>query len=105
MGFIHAPTVEIGLVQWGHARMKLITMVVLPMAGELHLWLSATHLPGYTRRMYGGHQSVPTSPPKVGYHGPEGYRRNTPDLRKQRSVFDYEGKPLHHSTMSNCSEL
>jgi len=48
---------------------------------------------GYTRKLYGGHLSVPTSPPKVGYHGEEGYRRNTPDLRNKRSVFDYEGNP------------
>ena len=46
---------------------------------------------GYTRRLYGGHLTVPTAPPKVGYHGDEGYRRNTPELRSQRSVFDYEG--------------
>ena len=47
--------------------------------------------PGYTRKLYGGHLSVPTTAPKVGYHGEEGYRRNTPDLRDKRSVFDYEG--------------
>lgn len=47
---------------------------------------------GYTRRLYGGHTTVPTEPSKDGYNGPEGYRRNTFDLRRQRSVFDYEGK-------------
>ena len=46
---------------------------------------------GYTRKLFGGHLSVPTDPSMDGYHGPEGYRRNTPDLRKQRSVFDYTG--------------
>lgn len=46
---------------------------------------------GYTRRIYGGHTSVPTDPSKDGYNGPEGYRKNTFDLRRQRSVFDYEG--------------
>lgn len=44
----------------------------------------------YTRRVYGGHLSVPTDPSKDGYNGPEGYRRNTFDLRRQPSVFDYE---------------
>lgn len=34
---------------------------------------------------------MPTAPSKIGYHGEEGYRRNTPDLRLKRSVFDYEG--------------
>ena len=34
---------------------------------------------------------MPTDPSKTGYHGEEGYRRNTPDLREKRSVFDYEG--------------
>lgn len=46
---------------------------------------------GYTRRLYGGHLTVPTLPAKDGYNGPEGYRRNTPDLRYKRSPFDYEG--------------
>jgi hypothetical protein len=49
------------------------------------------HDSGYTRRLYGGHLSVPTSPLKQGYHGSEGYRRNTPNLRMKPSVFDYEG--------------
>jgi len=46
---------------------------------------------GYTRQLYGGHLSVPTAPPVVGYNGEEGWRRNTFDLRKKRSVFDYTG--------------
>ena len=49
---------------------------------------------GYTRKTYGGHTSVPTDPSMDGYHGKEGYRRNTPDLRRRRSVFDYEGVQL-----------
>lgn len=53
---------------------------------------------GYTRRLYGGHISVPTVPPVVGYHGPEGYRRNTFDLRQKRSVFDYEGLYMYNMT-------
>ena len=47
---------------------------------------------GYTRKLYGGHTTVPTAPAQHGYHGEEGYRRNTPDLRRRRSVFDYEGE-------------
>ena len=47
---------------------------------------------GYTRQIYGGHTTVPTDPTKPGYHGEEGYRKNTPDLRRKQSVFDYEGK-------------
>ena len=47
--------------------------------------------PGYTRCLYGGHLSIPTAPPIQGYHGGEGYRRNTPDLRIKPSVFYYEG--------------
>ncbi|XP_064401898.1 sperm microtubule associated protein 1-like [Halichondria panicea] len=55
---------------------------------------------GYTRKLYGGHLSIPTTPSVVGYHGDEGYRRNTFDLRKKRSAFDYEDpfddpKPLN----------
>ncbi len=46
---------------------------------------------GYTRQIFGGHTTVPTDPVKPGYHGEEGYRKNTPDLRRQQSVFDYEG--------------
>lgn len=46
---------------------------------------------GYTRQTFGGHTTVPTVPPKPGYHGDEGYRKNTPDLRRRNSVFDYEG--------------
>ena len=46
---------------------------------------------GYTRRYYGGHLTIPTLAPQDGFNGPEGYRRNTPDLRCQRSPFDYEG--------------
>ena len=29
-----------------------------------------------------------------GYNGPEGYRRNTFDLRRKPSVFDYEGTQM-----------
>ena len=47
---------------------------------------------GCTRRIWGGHTSVPTEPSVVGWYGKEGYRRNTFDLRARRSVFDYEGK-------------
>lgn len=47
---------------------------------------------GYNRDMYGGHLSVKTAPPNIGYHGEDGYRRNTPDLRRRKSVFDDEGK-------------
>lgn len=46
---------------------------------------------GYTRHVYGGHLTVPTDPSKDGYNGPDGYRRNTFDLRQKPSVFDYEG--------------
>lgn len=46
---------------------------------------------GYSRDMYGGHLSVKTDPPNIGYHGEDGYRRNTPDLRRRKSVFDDEG--------------
>ena len=49
----------------------------------------------YTRRIYGGHITVPTEPPKTGYHGEEGYRKNTPDLRRRPSVFDYEGELIN----------
>lgn len=54
--------------------------------------MSSVITAGYTRKEYGGHTSVPTDPPKDGYHGKEGYRRNTPDLRRRQSVFDYEGQ-------------
>ena len=50
-----------------------------------------TYITGYTRRVYGGHLTVPTDPSKDGYNGPDGYRRNTFDLRQKPSVFDYEG--------------
>ena len=33
-----------------------------------------------------------TGPPNIGYHGENGYRRNTPDLRRRKSVFDDEGE-------------
>lgn len=46
---------------------------------------------GYTRQIFGGHLSVPTAPPGVGYHGECGYRRNTFALRRRPSAFDYEG--------------
>ena len=46
---------------------------------------------GCTRLVWGGHTSVPTDPPIVGWNSEEGYRRNTFDLRARRSVFDYEG--------------
>ena len=46
---------------------------------------------GYSRDLYGGHLSVKTGPPNIGYHGEAGYRRNTPDLRRRQSVFDDEG--------------
>ena len=46
---------------------------------------------GYSRDLYGGHSSVITGPPNIGYHGEGGYRRNTPDLRRRQSVFDDEG--------------
>lgn len=36
--------------------------------------------------------TVPTAAPKQGYHGDEGYRRNTPDLRLKRSVFEDKGR-------------
>lgn len=55
---------------------------------------------GYTQKMYGGHTSVPTDPSKDGYHGKDGFRRNTPDLRRRRSVFDYEGEKLISFTTS-----
>jgi hypothetical protein len=45
----------------------------------------------YTRRIYGGHTTIPTNRAQDGYNGPEGYRRNTFELRYQRSEFDYIG--------------
>lgn len=45
---------------------------------------------GYTRKLYGGHMTIPTTLSKQGYHGEEGYRRNTPSLRIQPFVFDYQ---------------
>jgi hypothetical protein len=55
---------------------------------------------GCTRLVWGGHTSVPTEPAVIGWHGEEGYRRNTFDLRARYSVFDYEDpfenpRPLH----------
>ena len=47
---------------------------------------------GYHRDLFGGHLSVKTGPPNIGYHGEDGYRRNTPDLRRRKSVFDDEGE-------------
>ncbi len=46
---------------------------------------------GYSRKIYGGHCTVPIAPPKPGYHGENGYRRNTPSLRYKPSPFDIEG--------------
>lgn len=68
-------------------------------AGNLYIFIASIpsqsqvslFLTGYTRQIYGGHLSIPTAAPTQGYHGEEGYRRNTPDLRLKRSVFDYEG--------------
>eukprot|EP00731_Ephydatia_muelleri_P012716 Em0007g26a len=44
---------------------------------------------GYSRKLYGGHLTVPTLPAIDGYNGPDGYRKNTPELREKSSVFDY----------------
>lgn len=64
-------------------------------SGKYNEQISFTHKSttflGYTRRLYGGHTTVPTDPAMDGYNGPEGYRRNTFDLRRKPSVFDYEG--------------
>jgi len=46
---------------------------------------------GYTRKIYGGHTTNPVALPKNGYHGENGYRRNTPNLRYKPSPFDIEG--------------
>lgn len=35
--------------------------------------------------------SLLTDAPKPGYHGNDGYRRNTPELRSKPSSFDCEG--------------
>ena len=51
---------------------------------------------GCTRLVWGGHTSVPTEHAAVGWHGEEGYRRNTFDLRARHSVFDYEGNTHFH---------
>lgn len=50
---------------------------------------------GYSRKLYGGHLTVPTLPAIDGYNGPDGYRKNTPELREKSSVFDYTGKVLY----------
>ena len=44
---------------------------------------------GYSRKLYGGHLTVPTLPAVDGYNGPDGYRKNTPELREKSSAFDY----------------
>lgn len=49
---------------------------------------------GYTRKLYGGHGSVPVNKPFPGYNGEDGYRRNTPELRAKPSPFDCEGRKM-----------
>lgn len=67
-------------------------------SGKYNEQISFTHKSttflGYTRRLYGGHTTVPTDPAMDGYNGPEGYRQNTFDLRRKPSVFDYEGTQM-----------
>ena len=60
---------------------------------------------GYTRKVYGGHTTVPTTPAQDGYHGEEGYRKNTPELRRRRSVFEDEGKNKEHFAQKLIVEM
>ena len=46
--------------------------------------------------------SAKTGPPNIGYHGEDGYCRNTPDLRGQQSDFDDEGNAWLYIEYIDC---
>lgn len=49
---------------------------------------------GYSTIEVAGHELFMSNPkPVIGYNGPAGYRRNTPELRCRPSCFDYGEKP------------
>ena len=70
----------------------LVQLVILIYIAVLNLFCVHNKQSGYTWKIYGGHLSVPTLQPIQGYHGENGFRRNTPQLRWKNSVFDCDGK-------------
>ena len=46
--------------------------------------------------------SAKTGPPNIGYHGEDGYCRNTPDLRGQQSDFDDKGNAWLYIEYIDC---
>uniref|UniRef100_A0A8C0QLW9 Uncharacterized protein n=1 Tax=Chelonoidis abingdonii TaxID=106734 RepID=A0A8C0QLW9_CHEAB len=66
-------------------------------AAALYLILRNKAGAGHSATLVGGHQLFLTSvKPLVGYNGTYGYRRNTPSLRRQPSLFRLVGNlPIH----------